>query len=148
MDSVDASQIPGLKLSKNVDITEVYDRLRKKWLVLTPEEGVRQYFTSWLIDSKKYPASLMGNEISLRLNGMLRRCDTLIYDNSLKPIAVVEYKAPDVAISQNVFDQIARYNMVLSARVLIVTNGISHYCCRYSAGGYEFLKEIPEYRDI
>ena len=82
----------------------------------TPEEWVRQHFVAWLTGALGYPASLMANEVGLRLNGTLRRCDTIIYDRSLRPLVVVEYKAPSVTISQRVFDQIARYNLVLRAR--------------------------------
>lgn len=127
---------------------EVYDPLRRQWLVLTPEEWVRQNFTSWLISEKGYPRSLMANEVGLRLNGMLRRCDTLVYDRALRPLVVAEYKAPDVAITAAVFDQVARYNMVLRARLLIVSNGLRHFCCRYTPCGYEFLRDIPNFADL
>ena len=91
---------------------------------------------------------MMANEVGLRLNGMLRRCDTLIYDRSLHPIAIVEYKAPHIAVTQKVFDQIARYNLVIGARVLIVTNGMSHYCCRFDGNAYAFLRDVPDYGEI
>lgn len=124
---------------------ELYDPLRKKWVVATPEEWVRQNFTSWLISAKGYAPSLMANEVGIRLNGMLRRCDTIIYNRRLKPVAIVEYKAPEVEITQQVFDQIARYNMVLGAKVLIVSNGMRHFCCRFNGTSYSFVKEVPEY---
>ncbi|MDE6264710.1 MAG: type I restriction enzyme HsdR N-terminal domain-containing protein [Paramuribaculum sp.] len=124
---------------------ELYDPLRQKWIVATPEEWVRQNFTSWLISAKGYVPSLMANEVGIRLNGMLRRCDTIIYNRRLKPVAIVEYKAPEVEITQQVFDQIARYNMVLGAKVLIVSNGIRHFCCRFNGVSYSFIKEVPEY---
>lgn len=138
-----------LRLRLNDGGQEVFDPLRKKWVAFTPEEEVRQLFTAWLISHKGYPAGLTGNEISLKLNGMTRRCDTIIYDRSLKPIAIVEYKAPTVNITQSTFDQIARYNMVIKARILIVSNGLAHYCCRFSDNGnYEFLQQIPDYNEI
>ncbi|MDE5837816.1 MAG: type I restriction enzyme HsdR N-terminal domain-containing protein [Paramuribaculum sp.] len=125
---------------------EIFDPLRKKWVALTPEEWVRQNFTSWLIKSKGYRASLMANEVGIKLNGMTRRCDTIVYNTSLKPVAIVEYKAPGVVINQQVFDQIARYNMVLGARILIVSNGIKHYCCRFDgSNSYSFIAEVPDY---
>lgn len=127
---------------------EVFDPLRNKWVSLTPEEEVRQLFTAWLIGEKGYPAGRMANEVGLKLNGMSRRCDTIIYDDHLTPIAVAEYKAPSVAITQRTFDQIARYNMVIKARVLMVSNGVNRYCCRYTGEGYEFLSDIPTYEEL
>lgn len=127
---------------------EIFDSLRKKWVALTPEEWVRQNFTAWLISEKGYPASLMANEVGIKLNGLTRRCDTVIYSQTLNPLAIVEYKAPGVEITQQVFDQIARYNMVLGAGTLIVSNGMKHFCCRYNGNNsYVFLPEIPEYQN-
>lgn len=129
--------------------SEVYDALRRKWVALTPEEWVRQHFVNYLVSHCGYPAGLMGNEVSLRLNGTLRRCDTVVFSKSLRPVVVIEYKAPDVAITQAVFDQIARYNVVMQSRYLMVSNGMRHYCCRYSAdGGYVFLRSIPSYSEL
>lgn len=129
---------------------QVYDQLRQKWVALTPEEWVRQHFVNYLITEHGYPRALMANEVGLRLNNTLRRCDTVVYSRSAEPIAIVEYKAQTVKITQHVFDQIARYNMVLNAPVLIVSNGITHYCCRYDFEHkkYRYLREIPAYKDI
>ena len=125
---------------------EISDPLRKKWGARTPEEWVRQNFTAWLISAKGYRASLMANEVGIKLNGMTRRCDTIVYNASLKPVAIVEYKAPSVVINQQVFDQIARYNIVLGAKILIVSNGIKHYCCRFDgSNSYSFISEVPDY---
>ena len=139
-----------LKLRQAERGLEVYDRLRKKWLMLTPEEWVRQHFTSYLITYKSYPAGLMANEVSITLNNTSRRCDTVVYNRQLKPIAIVEYKEPGVAITQNVFEQIARYNIVLKVKYLIVSNGLRHYCCEVDAlnNRYKFIQEIPCYSDI
>lgn len=129
---------------------KVYDRLRGKAVALTPEEYVRQHFVNYLINAKGYRQSLMANEVSLRLNGTARRCDTLVYTRELRPLVVVEYKAPDVVISQKTFDQIARYNSVIRAPWLIVSNGISHYCCRYmtESGEYRFMRDIPAWKEL
>ena len=129
---------------------KVYDRLRGKAVALTPEEYVRQHFVNYLINAKGYRQSLMANEVSLRLNGTARRCDTLVYTRELRPLVVVEYKAPDVVISQKTFDQIARYNSVIRAPWLIVSNGISHYCCRYisTTGKYRFMRDIPTWEEL
>ena len=133
---------------KNKDNTFVIlDTLRKRWVTLTPEEWVRQNFVRFLIEDRKFPAALMNNEISLTQNGIKRRCDTLVADRQGAPLVIVEYKAPTVEISQKTFDQIVRYNMVLKARYLIVSNGMTHYCCKidYDNNSYCFLEEIPCY---
>ena len=128
----------------------IWDRLRERWVALTPEEWVRQHFVEWLISDRGFPATLMGNEVSLNQNGIVRRCDTVVADHTGEPLVIVEYKAPDITVSQKTFDQIVRYNMVLHARYLIVSNGLSHYCCQidYSNGSYRFLADIPQYADL
>lgn len=128
----------------------IFDRLRRKFVALTPEEWVRQNFVAFLIDDRGFPAGLMANEVSLTQNGISRRCDTLVSDRNGRPFVIVEYKAPTVAVTQNVFDQIVRYNMVFQARYLIVSNGLAHYCCSidYTTGSYTFLEEIPHYRNL
>ncbi|MDE6276733.1 MAG: type I restriction enzyme HsdR N-terminal domain-containing protein [Muribaculaceae bacterium] len=128
----------------------VFDPLRRKWLILTPEEWVRQNFVHYLISAKGYPRELIANEISLHLNGTLRRCDSVVFSRTLRPVAILEYKAPTVAITQKVFDQIARYNIVLEAPCLIVSNGMRHFCCRFDKekGTYAFLREVPSYEEL
>ncbi len=128
----------------------IFDSLRRKYVALTPEEWVRQNFVSFLINHKGYLAGLMNNEVSLVQNGIKRRCDTLVSDKYGNPIVIVEYKAPNVEITQKVFDQIVRYNYVFRAKYLIVSNGLNHYCCciNYDEGNYSFLKEIPSYADL
>ena len=125
----------------------ILDIIRRQYVALTPEEWVRQHFVHFLISHKGYPQALMGNEVQLKLNGMSRRCDTVVYDRALKPRVIVEYKAPTVNITQQVFDQICRYNMVLQVDYLIVSNGLVHYCCKvdYPTRTYHFLSDIPEY---
>ena len=119
-------------------------------VALTPEEWVRQHFVHFLIKQKDYPQSLMANEVQLKLNGMSRRCDTVVYDRTLRPRVIIEYKAPTVNITQKVFDQICRYNMILQVDYLIVSNGIAHYCCKidYATRSYSFMKEIPSYAEV
>ena len=128
----------------------IWDRLRERWVALTPEEWVRQHFVEWLITDKGFPAALMGNEVSLTQNGISRRCDTVIGDRTGQPLVIVEYKAPSINITQKVFDQIVRYNMVLKARYLMVSNGLVHYCCQidYEKNSYRFLEEIPCYESL
>lgn len=134
-----------LRLRMEDKILKVFDPLRKKYVALTPEEYVRQQFTAWMTDCLGYPASLMSNEVSLSLNDTKRRCDTVVFRSDGSPAVIVEYKAPTVAITQNVFDQIARYNMVLHSSYLIVSNGLLHYCCKmdYDKNSYAFLPNIP-----
>ena len=129
---------------------EIFDPLRRKYVALTPEEWVRQHFVNYLQTEKNYPTSLMANEVSIKLNSLSRRCDTVVYNNQLKPIVIIEYKKSDVTITQQVFDQIARYNSVLRVRYLIVSNGLSHYCCEmnYDDLSFNYLEEIPDYKDI
>ena len=127
---------------------EIYDRLRRKWVALTPEECVRQHFVDFLIKFRMFPAGIMANEVGLTLNGTPRRADTIVYSNTLKPLVVIEYKAPDIAITQAVFEQAARYNMVFGAKYLIVSNGLRHFCCRYTDKGYAFLNDIPFYDSL
>lgn len=127
---------------------EVFDPLRRKWIALTPEEWVRQHFTAFLRAMRGFPPQLMANEYGISLNGMSRRCDTVVFDTRLRIRAICEYKAPSVAVTQRVFDQIARYNMVLEAPFLMVSNGLHHFCCRFSGDSYEFLTDIPDFNTI
>lgn len=138
------------KIVKKDDKPFILDVIRRQYVALTPEEWVRQHFVHFLIGHKGYPQSLMANEVQLKLNGMSRRCDTVVYDRALKPRVIVEYKAPTVNITQQVFDQICRYNMVLQVDYLIVSNGLSHYCCKldYASRTYIFLEEIPDYAQV
>lgn len=131
-------------------IRRVYDPLRQKFVALTPEEWVRQHFTAFLIQHLGYPQELMANEVSLKFNGQSRRCDTVLFSHrGFRPRVIMEYKAPGIEITQKVFDQIARYNLVMGAQLLIVSNGMRHYCCASAEGGtYRFLPEIPCYEDL
>ena len=128
----------------------ILDILRKSYVALTPEEWVRQHFIHYLISIKGYPASLMANETAINLNNIKLRCDTVVYDKSLKPRAIVEYKAPSITINNNTFSQIERYNLVLKVDYLIISNGLKHYCCKmdYSNNSYTFMQEIPDYQTL
>ncbi|MDR3194149.1 MAG: type I restriction enzyme HsdR N-terminal domain-containing protein [Tannerella sp.] len=128
----------------------VFDPLRGKNVTLTPEEWVRQHFVNYLLTEKGYPQSLLANEVSVALGQLSRRCDTVVYDACLTPLAIAEYKAPSVAVTQKVFEQIARYNLSLRVKCLMVSNGLAHYCCRidYRQTSYAYLKEIPSYEEL
>ena len=108
----------------------IFDVIRRKYVALTPEEWVRQHFVHYLIEQLGYPQELLANEVEVSLNGTSKRCDTVLYDRDLQARMIVEYKAADVNISQKVFNQIMRYNMVLRVQYLIVSNGLEHYCCK------------------
>ena len=129
----------------------IYDFLRRRYITLTPEEWVRQHFTHFLVEHKGYPAALMANEVGLNVGGVTRRCDTVLYHrDGGRPRIIIEYKAPEITITQEVFNQISSYNSVFRADYLIVSNGISHYCCRmnYENGTVDFLKDIPDYDEL
>jgi hypothetical protein len=138
------------KLQQQNGKNVIFDALRKKYVTLTPEEWVRQHFIRFLIDYKGYPKGLLANEVQLVLNGTKKRCDTVLFNKDLSARMIVEYKAPHIEITQAVFDQITRYNMVLKVDYLIVSNGINHYCCRidYNTMSYTFLPEIPDYQSL
>lgn len=127
---------------------KIYDVVRGKWVAFTPEEFVRQRFCEWLINDKGYSKFLMANEIGLVVNKRSRRCDTVIFNHKREPYIIIEYKAPHVKISQSTFDQIVRYNSVLKAKYLVVTNGVSMYCCEmdYIGNTYRYLPEIPDFQ--
>ncbi|MEX0986287.1 MAG: type I restriction enzyme HsdR N-terminal domain-containing protein [Bacteroidales bacterium] len=139
-----------LKLKRESGKTMIFDPFRSKFLVLTPEEYVRQHFARFLIEEKNYPASRMVTEYALTLNRMSKRCDILVFDRERQPVVLVECKSPDVKIGQEVFDQVARYNVVFKVKYLLVTNGLKHYCCRvdFETGNVEFLNNIPGYSEI
>jgi len=139
-----------LRIEKQTGKAFVFDRLRKQFVRLTPEEYVRQQFVSFLIEHKGYPSGRMANEIGIVLGNVRKRCDTVIYDNYLQPLMIIEYKSPSIAISQKTFDQIARYNFTLQVPWLIVSNGIQHFCCRTDKEKkeYVYVNEIPEYEKV
>ena len=128
----------------------IFDGFRRRWVALTPEEWVRQNFARYLTEEKHFPASLVAIERSLRMNQRDFRTDIVLFSKSGNPLVVVECKAPEVKISQQVFDQIARYNLDLRVNYLIVTNGLIHYCCRFDQVQltYTFLPEIPDYKEL
>jgi len=139
--------IAALKTKLVEGTTQVFDQVRKKYLVLTPEEWVRQHFIHYLNQEKNYPLGLMGVEKMVKYNGMKTRADIVLYAADGKPNMIVECKAPNVKITQDTFNQIAKYNFKLKVRYLVLTNGIQHFCCQmdYETNGIKFLEEIPSY---
>jgi len=128
----------------------IFDGIRRKYILLTPEEWVRQNFIRYLSEEKQYPLSLFGVEMHFRINKLSKRGDIILFNRKGEAKVIVECKAPAVRINQKAFDQIARYNMKFRVDYLIVTNGMQHYCCRmdYDKGTYTYLEEIPSFEDI
>ena len=134
--------------TKSVEGTiQVFDVIRKKYFVLTPEEWVRQHFIHYLNNEKNYPMGLMGVEKMVKYNALKTRADIVLYTTEGKAKMIVECKAPNVKITQDTFNQIAKYNSQLKVKYLVVTNGMKHYCCKmeYNTNEIKFLEEIPSY---
>jgi hypothetical protein len=138
------------RIKKEEDKSYIFDDFRKKYVLLTHEEWVRQNFLMFLITDLDFPQSLISVEAGLKLYKTQKRTDIVVYDKQGVPILMVECKAPEIAINEKVFDQIVRYNMALQVNYLVVTNGLNHYCCRldYKNNTYDFLKSIPNYTNI
>ena len=125
----------------------IFDLVRRRFVLLTPEEWVRQNFMRYLAEEKKYPESLMAVEKQITLNGKLFRFDLLVYRRNGQPLLIAEFKAPGVKISQETFDQVVRYNMALKVERVVVSNGLQHFVCEidYKMNNYKFLREVPEF---
>jgi len=146
MQKLNLPQYP-IKIKEEEGVKYIFDSIRKKYLVLQPEEWVRQNFIQYLVNEKKYASSLIAIEKGLKLNELNKRADIVIYNNQAEPIVLVECKAPKIKINQDVFEQIARYNMVFKVPYLVVTNGLEHYCAKvdFTTNSFEFLEEVPDY---
>ncbi len=128
----------------------IFDEFRRRWVVLTPEEWVRQNFLKFLLDEKGFPKTLMAIEKVVEINRLQQRFDLLVYNRKGKPLLVAEFKAPEVAINQAVFDQVIRYNNSLMAPYILVSNGRVHFVCYidFKVGRAEYLREIPEFNSL
>lgn len=128
---------------------EIWDEFRKKFVILTPEEWVRQNFLRHMSDYLSFPKSLLKVEGSMKYNALKKRPDIVAYSSNGKPLMVVECKATYVKISAETFKQASVYNKVIQAPYLVVTNGLKHFCCRqdFEKGTSSFLKEIPLYSE-
>ena len=129
---------------------QIFDSIRKKFVALTPEEWVRQHIISYLVNDKNYPVSLLAVEMSLTLNKLKKRADVVAYSREGLPLVLVECKAPAIKISQSSFDQAARYCLATGIQIIIITNGLTHFCAKIDnqQQSYQFLKEIPVYNQI
>ena len=128
----------------------LFDVIRKRDIIITPEEWVRQHFVQYLINQKKYPKSLIKLEGGHKLHGMAKRTDIVVYNPAGEKILLVECKAPSITIDQKTFDQVARYNMVHKVKLLAVTNGLQHYYCviDFEERDYKFIEEMPFYATL
>ena len=125
----------------------IFDEIRKKFIILTPEEWVRQHVVQFLLEEKNYPKSHINVEKVLKVNGLRKRYDVVVYKPDGSIYILIECKAPEIKIAQATFDQIARYNMTMDAQFLMVTNGLEHYFCQmdFENEKYQFLAELPNY---
>lgn len=139
-----------IKLQGTPEHPRIFDILRRRYVALTPEEWVRQHFVHYLVEHLGYPAALMANEVNLQIGQKHLRADSVLYDRSLRPRMIIEYKAPEVSITQKVFNQITDYNLLLHVDYLIVSNGLLHYCLKLDKASkkYLFLDHIPRYEEI
>ncbi|WP_374165161.1 type I restriction enzyme HsdR N-terminal domain-containing protein [Arcticibacter sp. MXS-1] len=135
------------RIKQEAETNYIFDDIRKKFLVLTPEEWVRQHFVRYIIGEKGYPKSLIRLEGGLKLNSLQKRTDIVAFNSRGEKILLIECKAPSVPINQKVFDQIARYNIVHRIPLLAVTNGLQHYYCQidFSSKSYQFIESLPFY---
>ncbi len=127
----------------------IFDEIRKKFILLTPEEWVRQHIVQFLLQEKKYPKSYINVEKLIKINDLNKRYDIIVYQPNGELFLLIECKAPEVKITQETFDQIARYNLVLNAKYLMVSNGLNHYFCQmdFENEKYVFLEELPSFEN-
>lgn len=128
----------------------IFDPLRRKQVALTPEERVRQHFITWLNRERNYPLSLMASEYAIEFHKMSYRCDIVAFNKRLQPLLLVECKAPEVSLTQEVIEQILKYNRVLGVKILIITNGVTTFALELNTekGQYEFIPDIPFYEAL
>ena len=138
---------PKFSFKNSENKVSIFDTIRKKFIILQPEEWVRQHCVMYLMTKKQYPHSLINVEKELKINGLKKRYDIVIFNPDGSIHLVVECKAPKIKINQSTFDQVARYNLALNANFLMVTNGINHYYCEmdFKNERYLFLEDIPSY---
>ena len=127
----------------------IFDEIRKKFIILTPEEWIRQHVIQFLLQDKNYPKSYINVEKLIKVNDLSKRYDVIVYQTNGEIYLLIECKSSDVKIDQNTFDQIARYNLTLKAKYLMVTNGLNHYFCQmdFENEKYIFLKELPNFEN-
>jgi hypothetical protein len=149
METLNFPEYP-MKVMREGKKTKIFDPLRKKYLLLTPEEWVRQNLVQFLIRDLKFPQGLIAIEKGIQVNDLYKRADVVVYNKTGEPIFMVECKAPQVEIDQRTFDQIARYNIAFKLPYLMVSNGLKHYCAKidFINRQFKFLDEIPSYQQL
>lgn len=140
-------QLYNFRFKNSENKVSIFDEIRKKFIILTPEEWVRQHVVQFLLEEKNYPKSLINVEKVLKVNGLRKRYDVVVFNPDGSIFILIECKAPEIKIAQVTFDQIARYNMTMKAEYLMVTNGLNHYFCQmdFENEKYQFLTELPIY---
>lgn len=138
------------RIRQSGTLHEIWDEFRKKYVALTPEEWVRQHMLMYLVSELGYPAGRMAVEMTLQVHGASLRCDVLVYNKQLKPLMLIECKAPEVSITNDTLMQIARYNQTVGVNYLLVTNGMKHYCFHRKSHepGFVSLQQIPAYAEL
>lgn len=136
---------PAFRVKKDQGKTFIFDPLRKKWLLLTPEEWVRQNFVQYLVQVKKYPADLIAQEKVIRLGELKKRFDILVYDTQHRPWMMIECKSPEVELSEAVLHQLLRYHISVPVGLLLITNGERSFGWEKKEGDLILLNEIPEW---
>ena len=141
-------QLYNFRFKNSENKVSIFDEVRKKFIILTPEEWVRQHVVRFLLEEKNYPKSLINVEKVLKVNGLRKRYDVVVFNPDGSIFILIECKAPEIKISQATFDQIARYNMTMKAQYLMITNGLNHYFCQmdFENEKYQFLPELPVYQ--
>ena len=141
-------QLYHFRFKNSENKVSIFDAIRKKFIILTPEEWVRQHVVQFLLEEKRYPHSLINVEKVLKVNGLRKRYDVVVYSPDGSIFILIECKAPEIKIAQATFDQIARYNMTMKSQFLMVTNGLNHYFCQmdFENEKYHFLEELPNYK--
>lgn len=136
---------PQLRLSRSAEVTFVFDPVRRKEVVLGPEELLRQLVLLYLLEVKKYPANRIRVEVGFELNGLRKRCDLVVFDADLKPWLLLELKSPKVPLTRRTFEQLARYNLQMQAPFLAITNGMSTFCCAldFEQKSFSYLTDLP-----
>ena len=135
------------KLKQKDEQYEIFDLIRKKYVLLTPEEWVRQHFVNYLINHQHYPKSMIQVEREIIYNNLSKRFDVVVYDQMGEPFMLVECKAASVKLSQETFAQAATYNLNLKSNYLVISNGKQHFCCKieHKLKKYDFVSQLPAY---
>lgn len=134
---------PAFRVKKEQGRNFIFDALRKKWLLLTPEEWVRQNFVHYLVQVKNYPPQLIAQEKSIMLGELKKRFDILVYDNNHQPWMMIECKAPSVGLDETVLQQLLRYHISVPTGFLVITNGAQSFGWKKTGGVLEAMEEMP-----